>query len=425
MTLRLAPLYWVSMASSAVAASFISQSNDFILVQTLHARPSDIGIANAIESFGFLVLSIPLGHLLARFRASKISAFCALINASLVAVLLFSYLSGNLSVNLIWSITAINGVVAVASGIAGSSQVGRLFADHQIVKVSARRGVVSQTVSVVVPLLSGFALQAGATPLLLMGAIMCALSASFASHLLSIYEPFQTRFPGEGAPAESRDGPLRRIPLILISLLLIVCNASLAFASSVEVLYQRNDLGMDFGLIGTGVAIGAVGGVLGAVAAEPIMARFPHHAIQIASAAALVVAVCLFYSASQVRPPQAVVLVYVFSFTYAAAMSTFNISLFSYVSLGFPPHQLPRVFGVLQTAGMGCVPLGSLLGGLSGNLLGSSATILIWVGGVVHLLLLSILAAPALSAYAASVANPKAETSRLSGPSGRPPGCSR
>ncbi|GAA1351626.1 hypothetical protein [Falsarthrobacter nasiphocae] len=350
------PAYWAALVLGATAAQFVSQANDFILVGALGASARDVGTANAIEMLPYLLLSIPLGSLLVRWRSSTVRSVASVADALLIAVLLAAASFGTLTVPLIWAVSALAGIVAVAQDNASSSLVGRLFAADDVPRVAARSSAVKQTCGIALPAAAGLVLHAaGAVPLLWVG-VLCCLGAAAAALRLRASEP------RPGTAAEPTGRPAR----------------------------STRDLGLSFDLIGLVVAAGAGGGVLGAVAAERFIARWGHEGIRQWAPLVLAVGVGVAWLAPA-GPGLAFWLMASHAFVYGAAMSVFNVSLFSWVSEYFEAAVLPKVFGALQTVGLGSVPLGALVGGFAGDALGGRATILIWLATVLALLPLAAL----------------------------------
>jgi hypothetical protein len=146
---------------------------------------------------------------------------------------------------------------------------------------------------------------------------------------------------------------------------------------AVSVLYLSRGLGLPAGAVGLVVGAGAVGGVLGALLAGGLVTRL---GLGPAVTGSLLVTAPFALLTCTANP-----------WLYAAGVVVvvFGVSAYNIASLTFrqtvcPDHLLGRMNASLRFASWGVVPLGALLGGALGELIGLRATLLvIALGGIV------------------------------------------
>lgn len=286
---------------------------------------------------------------------------------------------------------AVAGVFAVAHGIASSSMVSRMFEESLLAKAASRRSALVQTCGIVIPALSGVALEAaGPSPLVAAALLLASLSAVLMLRLRAA-EPKPEDLDSDGAAARrdgaqaSRRGQGRGIvrgprgrQLLALSAALLLSNAGLALGSSVTTVYENRILGLGFEAIGAAVAAGAVGGVLGALAAEPLMGRISGRVLRSGTCAVLGLCVAVLWAAAEAGE-LAFWAVAGQSAVYGFVMSVFNVAIFTWASTAFRGRETLRVMGLLQTVGYGSVPAGALAGGALGDVIGPRQTLLVWL----------------------------------------------
>ncbi len=370
---RLTAVYWPALFFSTVAGLFVAQTNDFILVKTLHASPLDVGVANALETAGHLFLSIPIGYFIGRFTLSTVQSAASAADALLILSLLLLLQASSLTVQWVWAISAAAGISATFHQISSSSAVPRLFEDSDLPGVNGRRNSLTQSCGVLIPAFAGILIQeTGPSPLLAAG-VLCSVVASV---LMLRVSAFESVLPEEET-TRSRQKKILSRPLLSVCLLLFINNFGLAFVSSVETIYLNRELDFDFGFIGVVLSAGSLGGVLGALSSGWAYRRIGFAGVRAIAPVILLACMAALWAAYLV-PGWAAAIVLTQTVVYGFTMSVFNVSLFSWVGSFFRKSLLSKTYGILGTVGMGSVPAGALVGGWMGATVGTHTTVLLW-----------------------------------------------
>lgn len=145
------------------------------------------------------------------------------------------------------------------------------------------------------------------------------------------------------------------------------------------VLYATRELGLGPGLLGVVLGAGGIGGLVGAVLAARIVARFGVGPAMTAGFAGFSVPLTLVPLAHGPTPLVAGMLLAA-EFASAFGVMILDISANSYFAAAIPDELRSRVLGAFQTVNFGVRPLGALAGGALGSALGLRPTL--WVATV-------------------------------------------
>jgi predicted MFS family arabinose efflux permease len=145
-----------------------------------------------------------------------------------------------------------------------------------------------------------------------------------------------------------------------------------SMTSALFVLFLVSDLHAGAVTVGVVSAISGVGGLLGAATASRVIAR-------VGSARVLWLTKLAFTGAFGLlplaRPPWGIALAAASGLIGAATVTIYNVGQVSYRQAACPPGMLGRLTATFRWVMWGAMPLGALLGGVLGGLIGVRATL--------------------------------------------------
>jgi MFS family permease len=156
--------------------------------------------------------------------------------------------------------------------------------------------------------------------------------------------------------------------------------------SALVILFASRTLGLSAGVIGLAFGIGALGGVVGAVLAPRLAARFGVGHVIVAGAILFPAPLALLALADGPAWAAATLLAVV-EFVSALGVMCFDVNLNSLQTSVIPDEVRSRVAGAFSTINYGIRPLGAVAGGLLGTYVGVRETLVLGaVGGTLSIL---------------------------------------
>ncbi len=376
---------WAGQAISQVGTQVSILAIPVIAVQLLHAGPIQMGVLNASETLAFLVIGLPAGAWVDRWRKRRVMMRNDLFRALALLTLPLAWLLGGLTFVQLVVVSVVVGACTVFFDVAYQSYLPTMVSGGQLVEGNGKLSSTENAARMAGPALAGGLLQLLAGPLvILIDAISYLFSAAF---LRSIGQP---------DPIPSRDGrrPLRteiaeglqfviRHPLLVrITACTSLSNLANGIFSALEVLFLLKVLRLPTGTLGLVFSAGAVGGLLGAV-----MSGRVSHLVgegRIIPLSAVVGSIGLVATpAAALLPTQLwqIVLLITSQAVFSAGVVTYNVTQVSFRQRLCPPRLLGRMNASVRFLVWGVVPIGGLLGGLLGELIGVTATLWLAVVG--------------------------------------------
>jgi MFS family permease len=378
-----------------VGTAVTSVALPLVAVFTLNASTFEVGLVSAATFAAWLVIGLPSGVIVSRFplRASLVTADIAravvLLSVPVAAAL------DVLTVAQLVVVAALVGVFTVLFDVAFSSFLPSVVADEDL---TARNSLVQGSESVAAtlgPAVGGALVQ-------LLGAAT-SLLADVMSYLVSAACLFALgRPPADTAVDQDQEaGFLERIragvryvrrdeivgPLTLAATAL---NFTGAGVIAIGAVFLARTLDLSPLAIGALLAADGVGGVLGAAVATPLVARV--------GSARTVLLTMVTAPASALLVPlahrgPALAFWVLGNLGLAASTVTFSIVARVHRQRSVPPALLPRVMATVRFVSWGVAPIGALVAGGLGELLGVRPALAI-VCGTLLLGLLPVLGSP-------------------------------
>jgi MFS family permease len=351
-----------------------------LAVTLLDATPLEMGVLTALETAAFLVIGLPAGAWVDRWRRKRVMVANDLIRAVALGSLPVAWALDALTLEQLFVVAAVTGTATVFFDVAYQSYLPTLVERNQIVDGNGKLEMSRAVAQVAGPGVTGVLLRVLGAPLLIaFDAVSFLLSALFLGRIRHADVPpdrstrrrLRTEI-AEGLSFVVRHPLLRRI---------VACTGTSNLASSMTttllVLFALRTLGLSESDLGFVFSAGAVGGLVGAVTA----ARFARF---VGEGRAIPLSTLIFLPFSALTPLAALgapsVLLVLSMFGFSWAVVAYNVVQVSFRQRLCPPPLLGRMNASVRFLVFGTMPLGGLLGGLLGSWLGVLTTLWLAVG---------------------------------------------
>ncbi|MFG1791136.1 MFS transporter [Nocardia sp. NPDC049149] len=372
-------LLWSGHSVSLIGSQVTVLALPLVAAITLGASAWEMGVLVACGRAPYLVLGLPAGVWIDRWPRRKVFMVCALGQAVTLAMVPLAGTADLLSLALLAVVAFVAGAFAVFADIATLSLVPMVVPRDQL---TSSQGALetSQSVSQIAgPALAGWLVQVLTAPLAILADAVSFLVAAITMGRIRIQEPSAGKEPGAGMIHQIMAGAgavfghrvLRYVTLCTTTHILFF-NAFTA----VFVLYLVRDLGMSPSVVGAALSAGAVGGVIGSIAAARLSARIGMGrtmtgAIVVAGTGSALVVVARDSSVASVA------LVAGTQVLMWCALQIYNVLQVPVRYAVTPAAMHGRVNATVRTTVWGTAPLGALIGGLAGNLVGLPTTLIV------------------------------------------------
>lgn len=293
---------------------------------------------------------------------------------------------GVLSYPQLVAVSFLGGVAGMLWNMGAGSTLPGLVGRDLVSVAFARKETVDASVGIIAPGFAGLLIAVFSAPFTLVAAAAANLLA--ASALLWGFRPrsairLQRPEPRERITFRASFGEGLRFTLKHPMIRALVASSSisnmgLAFGSALETLYLVKVLGFTPQVIGLVISTVAIGGLLGSLAAPPLIDRLGERKVLGLSVICLPIAVALVPLAAS-APTAALAFIMANSVLYNALTVSYNATAYGLLA-GFTPDELMgRQQGFRLVFTMGPVPLAGIAGGLVGDALGLQPALWIWV----------------------------------------------
>ena len=410
---------WIGQSISQVGSQVTLVALPLLAISTLHASTFEVGLLAGSETLPFLLLGLPTGVWVDRWRRLPILVTSDIVRAVLLVTIPIAYAFGSLHMAQLYVVALGAGVCTVFFDVAYQSFVPGLVEAEDLIDANARAEMSFSAAGSVGPGLGGLLVQVLKAP-----AAMLVDAASFAISALALVG-IKAK---EEQPAADEDDAGAQRPSMLASVKvglayvlrhpllqrLAACSAVFNIFSgmsmAVFLLYAVRELDISPATIGLIFSAGGLGALVGTLATAKAGRRWGVGTALSVGAVVQGTAFLLVPAAPQSSPVP----------WFLAAMlleSAFN-PLYNVTQLSLRQSVTPsRLYGRM-TASMrflvwGALPVGSLLGGIIGSHLGLRTAL--WIGAVGQLTsalpvvigpLRKLKAMPAITDEAASAAAP-------------------
>jgi MFS family permease len=368
---------WTGDALGQLGAQLTALALPIFAVQQLAATEWQMGVLTAAEYAAFLVIGLPAGAWVDRMRKRRVLIVADLVRAAVLAAVVVTALTGHASIPLLVVAALVVSTANVFFDVSHQSYIPGLVGLDHLVEGNSKLQATASVAQVAAPALGGLLLRVIAAPALIAVTVVTYLVSAFAvGRIRQVETPPHpsTRRPlkveiAEGLQFVVHEPYLRRI---------VACtslgNLAGAMAGAVTVIYVLRTLELGTAAYGAVVSEGAVGGLLGAVAAGRLAQWIGEGRIIPLSALVMAPASALMpLAATSVVP--AVALLVAGGAAFGFAVIVYNVGQVSFRQRVCPPALLGRMNASVRFIVWGTMPIGGLLGGWLGTHLGVLPTL--------------------------------------------------
>jgi MFS family permease len=355
-----------------------------VAVLTLESSPFEVSVLTTLEFLPFILFTIPAGVWVDRFARRPILIAGDLGRFVLYATVPIAYVADVLTIWQLYAVGFVYGICTVFFDVAYQSYLPSLVTRDQLIDGNSKLEISRSAAQLGGPGLGGLTVQLLTAPYaVLADAISFLASGVF---LLGIRKPEPAPEREDGAPhpsmlREAREGlgyVLGNRYLRAIAGTTAISNLASSLAFAIFLVYAVRTLGLSAAAIGLVFSIGSLGAMGGALFGRRIAARLGVGPTIIASAAVFGPAAILF-PAAPVSFPYPFLVVGMILFGFAGVV--YNVTQLSYRQAITPERMLGRMNSVMRFIVWGVIPIGSLVGGALGTLIGLREAM--WVGATI------------------------------------------
>jgi MFS family permease len=377
--------FWAGQGISQLGAQFTDLALPVVAVTLLGAGEWEMGLLVAASTAAFLVLGLPAGAWVDRMRKRRVMIAADVARMLLLATLPVLSVAGALELWHVISVAAAVGVATLFFDVSYQSYIPLLVEDRQVGEANSKLEATAQVANIGGPGIAGGLLTLVSAP-----AVLFFTAGTYLLSALSLVRVRDTEAPpdkaarrpllreiGEGVSFVLRQPLIRRITATTS-----ITNLFSSIASTLLPLLVLRDLALGPATLGVMFAVGAAGGLLGALVTPRFTKLFGEGTSLSISSIAFAVTL-LPLPLALLLPQVAIVLLPLGSFLLAFFIVLYNITQVTLRQRLCPPRLLGRMNASIRFVVWGVMPLGSLLAGWLGTALGMEASLWIAVAGTV------------------------------------------
>ena len=374
-------LLWGGETVSQLGSQVSLLAIPLLAVRTLHATTFQMGLLTAASTAAFLVVGLPAGVWVDRIRRRRVMIGADLGRLLALGSVPVAYAAGLLTLAQLFVVTLVAGVLTVFFDVAYQSYLPSLVGREHLVEGNAKLTGSEQAATVAGPSIAGGLVQAiGSAAAVAVDAVSFLASALAVAAIRAPEE--KPDVPEGGHPklvhdiAEGLRFVFSHTLLRAIAATTATANLFSGIAAAVEIVFLVREVHASPGQIGLIFSLGGVGGVLGALAAGRIAARF-------GGARATMVGIALNSGALLIplTMPGIGLLFFAFGmFVVGFAVVIYNVNQVSFRQRLCPDRLLGRMNATMRFVVWGVLPIGALIGGVFGTAFGLRPTL--WIGAL-------------------------------------------
>ena len=380
---------FVNLWASDSALDLARQSSIVVIplvgALTLGANPLQMGILGAATSAPSLLISLFAGVWVDRLPRRPTMVATSLVRVALVALIPLLWWLGLLNIWLLIGIAFLTGTMSLIFELCRLAWLPQIVGRPRLADANGKMEATRSVAQTGGPLVGGGAAGVVGPPLaMLVDAFSSLLSALFAgrirhpdrSHAQAPARRAMLQQAAEGLRVSLRN-PILRATIGASGMNNMFGHVFLA----VYVLYMANVLGLTSFEIGLVFGVGGIGALIGSLAASRLSARF--------GVGRTITVAWLFFGLGGLPiplaflvPEYALILVVASEFVQWMVLPIADVNQLSLRQAITPDQYLGRVSASYRFIVYGLVPVGSLIGGGLGTLIGLQATLLVGVFGM-------------------------------------------
>ncbi|WBL20049.1 MFS transporter [Citricoccus sp. NR2] len=357
----------ISMIAMPVIAYTVLDSSAFIVAALI-----------AVEQISWLLIGLPAGVLVDRWSRKRVLVLGGVLRAVLLISIPLAWFTSALTLIQLFVVAFGTGLISVFTMTANTAYLPSLVPKEHLVHANSRLSVVETATDTAGQAIAGFIIQAIKAPV----AIFVEAVVSLASALLiqstreTVRQPIQTEnastFWGElkAGIVYTLGHPTFRTILATN----VLWNVAMAGQFAIAVPFLVDILRVEEGLIGIAFTVGGIGGLVGALAVSRLSDRFGSGAVWRTSLLLAPIVGLLVPLSALAHGIFGVVLYGLGTAALGAGIAMVSVITGAARQAICPPEMLGRLGSVSQFITWGIIPVGALLFGALGSLLGLAET---------------------------------------------------
>ncbi|MFJ6573340.1 MFS transporter [Streptomyces sp. NPDC091292] len=352
---------WAAQTVSLLGTQVTLLALPLTALLLLDASALEVSMLAAVEFLPVLLLGLPAGAWVERLPLRPVLILTDVLRAVALLVVPAAVWLDLLSMPVLYGAAFAVGLGTLFFDVAQLSYLPEIVEEDRLVDANGKLELSRSVAQFAGPGSGGLLVQAFSAPVaILLDALSYLVSAGFLLGVKGKGRVIEEQ-PSQGMGREIAEGmrfvfshPLLR-PLIVCAAI-----AELAFAAvlALQVVFAADELSLRADVIGIVLAVGNVGGLLGAVAAGPLAQR-------VGTGPAFLVSIVLFSGGAVILPMSAGPVTFGAGlFVVYVGAVTFNVLQVSLCQTVTPTRLLGRMNSVFRFVTWGTVPLGAALGGL-------------------------------------------------------------
>jgi MFS family permease len=375
---------WSAETVSQFGTAITQLALPLTAILVLKATAFQVGLLTTVEFLPFILVGLPAGVWVDRMRRRPILIVGDLGRALVLGSIPLAYALGGLHIVQLYVCAFVTGILTVFFDVAYMSYLPSLVDRRHLVDGNSKLEISRSAAQLGGPGLAGGLIHLLSAPAaILFDAVSYLWSAAFVFRIRAVEPPVEVHDPNTGRPRMGRqiaDG-LRFVFGHRLLLPIAICtgtsNLFTSMAQAVLLLFAVRELGLDPGVIGGIFAVGNVGFLLGAFAAQRIARAIGVGRTIIASA--------ILFSVGGLLTPLATRSVAIPFLLGSLLISGFggvayNINQVSLRQAITAERMQGRMNATMRFVVWGTMPIGAFLGGVLGTSVGLRPTL--WVAGI-------------------------------------------
>jgi len=376
---------WSAQTISQFGDEITGLALPLVAILTLGATPLEIGVLGTFQFLPFILLTLPAGVWVDRMRRRPILIAADIGRAVLLSSIPLAFVGGWLSMPQLYVVAFLVGCLEVFFDVAYQSYVPAVVERDQLQEGNAKLELSMSASSVIGPGLAGFLVEAVRAPFAILFDALSYIGAVVMLVFIRRPEMLEVEAPAAGASrpsmrTEAAEG-LRYVLGHPYLRNIAACTGTLNLFGNIGgvllLFYIVQELGISAGTVGVIFAIANIGVLIGALSAERLAKRFGIGRTIVWSA---------FVSPFMLIPIALAPADNPFPFLVAggvigaASAVIYNVNQVSLRQAITPERMQGRMNATMRFIVWGTIPVGSMVGGVLGVLIGPQATI--WVGAI-------------------------------------------
>ncbi|MEV8213425.1 MFS transporter [Leifsonia sp. NPDC077715] len=371
-------LLLAGQTTSQLGAQIAGVALPLLAVVTLHATPFEVGMLGAASTIAFALLGLPAGAWIDRVRRRPVLVASDVVRALLLATIPLAALLGVLSMWQLLLVSLLTGVARVFFDVGYRSYLPAVIGRDKVLAGNSSLEFVRASGQVAGPALGGVLVSLiGAAAVLLVQAGTFAVSALC---LMGIRAREEAPAPAAGSRrmrveiAEGLAFVFRTRVLRATAVASALSNFSFAIASAVNMVFLSRTLDLSPALIGIVIAVGSVTVMVGAAFTTRLSRAVGSVRIVWLS---LAVTAPLSLLGAFAQPGWWTLLIVLGIAAGEFGQIVYAITQVSVRQQVCPDRILGRVNATMQVVVMGLFPVGALIGGILGDVIGARWTLIV------------------------------------------------